>query len=1080
MKKPSQIRKLGSPLMRLFGYLSGARATRVPHTRSMQNWIAQWSKTQHQPWYLLLNPTGVDSQEFLEHVLPKSSDRALFHHQGKGEIPLWITEPALVIEIQDHHEVTPQLEEEKRLATHPGHINLYEQLQRQRLKQPVHGIILLLDLAWFAQSETSEREQVAKRIEAQLHEIPTHLGMRPRVYLCATHLESLAGYSAWHAHLGRTALQKLLGIHFSQQKNGHWRQELAAFWQQWHQQLLRDQAPLLMQANDRPSRGKLFEFQQQIQALGADLVPWLSTVISPAHALEMRGFFLGSHGKSSASAALPQQPLCQRYRLNPKCATTEGRPSLPACLQPLFGQALLSEAASSPRSTDYAQQQQGRRRASLLGLGLCSTVLVLGWFHYFQINQRAGEQLLQQLTLPIQEFGPSATQFLGLKQLTALEKQRDEMIKPNDRIGLPIWLADMGLSQRGRLRQALDQNYQSQLYQSLLPGLMQILHDQLLTAAAGSEEQMTLLTIMRILDDPQNHHPEWALTYIDEHLEALLPPNQVTSLTRPAREQIHEHLTNALSSTNWQQARRHGELIAIERYRPYAAAILTAQEELQQQPLEQHLYREIRQQAEEALPIDIQLINILDKPFTELLTSSDAQAIRVPSWFTRTGAEFLSAREAQLLQQGRFARWVLGSEIHDSASEEQKLLAKIRQLYQREATAYWERAFGHLEWQPPQDAPQLMRQLHLLNDPARPLASWIMRQQPYWPDGALPIGGITPSQPANQAPASASSLQPPPWTSLQRLTIADEAKNSPLTSLQRDLFELENYLGPILMAGDSGTAATQLLGTRSLDDPINRLRQHAQRLPPPLDRWMTELSNSADIQLRRQAAGTLNEQWQSEILAEYEQRLAHRYPFAPGASQDAELADIQQFFQPHGTFDNFYQKQRLILEHRNDDQTAMATNWAELQQAAEQAKRIQKLLFNHQGELEMQFVIEPLELSANQRRSLLNIDGQLVDYRHDQQAEIPLIWPNSEEKSAESTLTLVPVAKDQAPRSIQTSGAWALFRLLQQAQQKRLGKQETELVFQLNGGKMRYRLSSHAGAIDLDLFSRFKLPQRLE
>ena len=158
----------------------------------------------------------------------------------------------------------------------------------------------------------------------------------------------------------------------------------------------------------------------------------------------------------------------------------------------------------------------------------------------------------------------------------------------------------------------------------------------------------------------------------------------------------------------------------------------------------------------------------------------------------------------------------------------------------------------------------------------------------------------------------------------------------------------------------------------------------------------------------------------------------------------------------------------------------MATNWAELQQAAEQAKRIQKLLFNHQGELEMQFVIEPLELSANQRRSLLNIDGQLVDYRHDQQAEIPLIWPNSEEKSAESTLTLVPVAKDQAPRSIQTSGAWALFRLLQQAQQKRLGKQETELVFQLNGGKMRYRLSSHAGAIDLDLFSRFKLPQRLE
>ena len=128
----------------------------------------------------------------------------------------------------------------------------------------------------------------------------------------------------------------------------------------------------------------------------------------------------------------------------------------------------------------------------------------------------------------------------------------------------------------------------------------------------------------------------------------------------------------------------------------------------------------------------------------------------------------------------------------------------------------------------------------------------------------------------------------------------------------------------------------------------------------------------------------------------------------------------------------------------------------------------------------MQFVIEPLELSANQRRSLLNIDGQLVDYRHDQQAEIPLVWPNSEENSAESALTLVPVARGQVPRGIQTSGDWALCRLLQQAQQKRLDEQETELVFQLNGGKMRYRLSSQAGALDLDLFSRFKLPLRLE
>ena len=1079
MKQPIQIWNLGSRLMRFLRIRRGVHMATPRPTTAGQPQIAQWCKTQRQPWYLLLNPTGVDSQAFLEHVLPPAAEGAARHSPEKGEIPHWIGESALVIDIQGPLGAKTHLEEEGDV-THPSHSQLYQQLRRYRLKQPIHGIILLLDLAWLLHSEPSEREPLAKQISARLYEVSSHLGMHPRVYLCATHLESLVGYAAWHAHLSPTTSQNLLGIHFSHQKGSHWQQELTAFWQQWHQQMIRDQAPLLIQTKDPRTRGQLFEFQQQIQTLGADLVSWLSTVISPTHLLEMRGFFLGSHGHASAVAALPHQPLCQRYRLKTEYTEPENRATLPAGLQSLFDLAVLPEAASCPPSTTYEQRQQARRKAGLLGLGLCSVILVSSWFHYFQSNLSVGDRLLEQLTMPMRQLSPSATQLLGLNQLTAIEQQRHEISGISDNSSLPDWLTDLGLSQRKRLRQALDQNYQSQLYQSLLPGLMQLLQDRLLTAIAGSEEQMTLLTIMRILDDPQGHHPEWALTYIDEQLETLLPPNATALLTRQTREQLRQHLANALQSTNWQQARQNGDRIAIENYRPYASSIMTAQQELQQQPLAQRLYQGIRRQAEKAQPIDIQLITILDNPFTDLLTTTDERAIRIPSWFTRSGAEFLSAREAQLLQQGRFEQWVLSSKIHDSASAEQTLLTQIRQLYQREAAAYWERAFSHLEWQPPRDAPQLMRQMHLLNDPTRPLACWIMRQQPYWPDGALAIGGISPPQPNNPAPASTPNRQPAPWTSLQRLTIADEAKNSSLNSLQRDLFELENYMAPILMAEDPGSAASQLLETRSLNDPINRLRQHAQQLPPPLDRWMTELSNSADIQLRRQAAGTLNEQWQSEIFAEYEQRLAHRYPFAPGASQDAELADIQQFFQPHGTFDNFYQKQRLILEHRNDDQTAMATNWAELQQAAEQAKRIQKLLFNHQGELEMQFVIEPLELSANQRRSLLNIDGQLVDYRHDQQAEIPLIWPNSEEKSAESTLTLVPVAKDQAPRSIQTSGAWALFRLLQQAQQKRLGKQETELVFQLNGGKMRYRLSSHAGAIDLDLFSRFKLPQRLE
>ncbi len=144
-------------------------ATPRPTTAGQQQ-IARWCKTQSQPWYLLLNPTGVDSQAFLEHVLPPAAEGAARHSPEKGEIPHWIGESALVIDIQEPLGAKTHLEEEG-VVTHPSHSQLYQQLRRYRLKQPIHGIILLLDLAWLLHSEPSEREPLAKQISARLYEV---------------------------------------------------------------------------------------------------------------------------------------------------------------------------------------------------------------------------------------------------------------------------------------------------------------------------------------------------------------------------------------------------------------------------------------------------------------------------------------------------------------------------------------------------------------------------------------------------------------------------------------------------------------------------------------------------------------------------------------------------------------------------------------------------------------------------------------------------------------------------------------------------------------------------------------------
>lgn len=51
--------------------------------------------------------------------------------------------------------------------------------------------------------------------------------------------------------------------------------------------------------------------------------------------------------------------------------------------------------------------------------------------------------------------------------------------------------------------------------------------------------------------------------------------------------------------------------------------------------------------------------------------------------------------------------------------------------------------------------------------------------------------------------------------------------------------------------------------------------------------------------------------------------------------------------------------------------------------------------------------METVSLSGNKRRSVLNLDGQLVDYSQGRNHTAHLVWPNNMREGNESKLTLV-------------------------------------------------------------------------
>ena len=1057
-------------------------------------WVSTLSKAHHQPWYLLLNPNRVAIPSFLEQLLTAQPHHA---EDADRSFHAWIAEQALIIEARDNEsENATGREQNANDVRNLGHWHrLCEKLQLFRPKHPVHGILLLLDLSWFAHTDPAEQQQLARRISRILREISVGLQTHVRLYVCATHLESIAGYHAWRGLLGSHGADTLLGCHFSRRTPPEWQQELADFWQQWHQQLVGDQPHLLIQASHLEAREELFEFQQQTQQLWRITSEWLASVIPLTQPIEMRGFFLGSHGVYSTLATHPQQILNQHYRLLSEEGAAPTETPAAACLNGLFDEALLPEETSTPIAAHYRQQQLRQRQTALMAMGLCGITLLAGWYHYFHLNRQTGEQLLSQLASS-SRFPPlvqPVERALGLAQLTLWAQPPKDQLSSRPMGLLPDWLADMGLYQGRALQQAMDGHYLDRLYQSLLPGMMRTLHDRLLETQAGSDDQMTLLTVIRILDDPQNHHPEWALAYIDQHLDELLNEPGEPAISAETRQRVHQHLAYALHHTNWHQARQNGDQEAIQRYAPYAAGILTAQTESRQIPMAQRLYQGIREQARTVLTIPLPLVDDPSEPFTRLLSAADDETKQVPEWFTSNGLHYLLAHESELMEQATFDYWVLGMTDEAANEERQELSSKVNQIYQYDAAEYWKRIFENLSWNSAPNAKQLLMQLALLNDQSQPLAHWLNKLQSHWPDSRM-------TQAANQSdrnkplridiPSPFPKDELYPWYPLARFAGSGSETSNTISTLQRELGELESYLRPLLTADDRGVAAWQALKNRTSSNPIIQLRLHAQTLPTPLNHWIQELTHDANSQLLQRGLQALNRRWQRDVMAEYDQRIADRYPFNPLARQDVALADMELFFGPNGVFDHFYQEELLVLAPELENQAEQVDGeenngsapqiWQALQRSAVQVQQIRSQLFNAQGKLEVQFAIQPLQLSANKRRSILNLDGQLIDYHHDQQDEIALIWPNTEEGSGGSKLTLVPTARDQSPRGIQESGQWAIFRLLQQARSKPVDATETALEFQIDGGQMNYRLLTPAPLTDLKLFSELELPRSLE
>ncbi len=715
--------------------------------------------------------------------------------------------------------------------------------------------------------------------------------------------------------------------------------------------------------------------------------------------------------------------------------------------------------------------------------GVATLLLITGWHHYYNNNYASGVQVLKQAEAFMAITPPQGIDDYGNMQLPLLNPVRDATLAYGN------WddrsrLADMGLYQGRRVGPYVEQTYLQLLDQRFLPALFNGLVKEMNAAPPESEEKLAVLRVMRMLEDKSGRNHEVVKLYMAKRWSDEFHGKQ------DIQAQLMSHLDYALKHTDWHAERTAGDGDVISRWTPYDGPVVAAQKELSKLPVYQRVYQSLKTRALGVLPADLNLRDQIGPTFDQIFVAPDDNKLVIPQFLTRYGLQsyFVKQRDA-LVELTAMDSWVLNltQSVKYSQADRAEIQRQLTEQYISDYTATWRAGMDNLNVRDYESIVQLTGSLEQVISGDQPLQRALTALRDNTQPAIL-------SEKLSDKEREDMQAEPD-YRLLTRLghefapenaTLAvQNNKENTLQAVYQQLTELHRYLLAIQNApvpGKSALKAVQLRLDQNSSDPIFATRQMAKTLPAPLNRWVGKLADQAWHVVMVEAVHYMEIDWRDNVVKPFNEQLANNYPFNPRSSQDASLDAFERFFKPDGVLDTFYQQNlKLFIENdlSRDGGDGVIIREDVIRQL-DTAQKVRDIFFSKQNGLGTQFAVETVSLSGNKRRSVLNLDGQLIDYSQGRNYTAHLVWPNNMREGNESKLTLVST-NGGAPRSISFSGPWAQFRLFGAGQLTSVEEGTFSVRFNVDSGAMVYRI--HADTEDNPfsggLFSQFRLTDTL-